>query len=83
MRRAVGAARLSILQTHPILAIELSRRRLASLSKAIGASRPAQLADALFLMIEGAYASSQTLGGRNGSAAALSSAALIRSHGNG
>jgi AcrR family transcriptional regulator len=51
------------------------RQRLANLSKAIGASRPAQLADALFLLIEGAYASSQTLGGRHGPAAALSSAA--------
>jgi AcrR family transcriptional regulator len=61
------------------------RQRLASLSKASGASRPAQLADALFLIIEGAYASSQTLGGRSGPAAALSSAAdaLIESHVNG
>lgn len=47
------------------------RRRLVGLSKAIGAPRPAQLADALFLLIEGAYASSQTLGGRNGPAATL------------
>jgi AcrR family transcriptional regulator len=45
------------------------RRRLLDLTKAIGARRPAQLADALFLLIEGAYASSQTLGGRNGPAA--------------
>ena len=47
------------------------RRRLVSLTKAIGARRPAQLADALFLLIEGAYASSQTLGGRNGPSANL------------
>lgn len=47
------------------------RRRLADLTAAIGALRPAQLADALFLLIEGAYASSQTLGGRNGPAANL------------
>lgn len=58
------------------------RRRLTSLSKAIGAPRPAQLADALFLLIEGAYASSQTLGGRNGPAATLPWAAdtLIECH---
>jgi AcrR family transcriptional regulator len=58
------------------------RRRLVGLSKAIGASRPAQLADALFLLIEGAYASSQTLGGRNGPAANLPRAAdtLIECH---
>jgi AcrR family transcriptional regulator len=58
------------------------RDRLAGLCKAIGAHRPAQLADALFLLIEGAYASSQTLGGRNGPAAALarSADALIAAH---
>jgi AcrR family transcriptional regulator len=58
------------------------RRRLVGLSKAIGASRPAQLADALFLLIEGAYASSQTMGGRRGPAANLSRAAdtLIDCH---
>ncbi len=47
------------------------RVRLVNLSKAMGARRPARLADALFLLIEGAYASSQTLGGRNGPAADL------------
>ncbi len=47
------------------------RRRLVNLTKTIGAHRPAQLADALFLLIEGAYASSQTLGGRSGPAANL------------
>ncbi len=58
------------------------RRRLVDLAKAIGAHRPAQLADALFLLIEGAYASSQTLGGRNGPAANLSWAtgALVDAH---
>ena len=58
------------------------RQRLVDLSKAIGARRPTQLADALFLLIEGAYASSQTLGGRTGPAATLSAAAdaLIESH---
>jgi AcrR family transcriptional regulator len=58
------------------------RQRLFSLSKAIDASRPGQLADALFLLIEGAYASSQTLGGRKGPAAALPWAAdaLIEGH---
>jgi hypothetical protein len=47
------------------------RRRLVNLTKAIGTRRPTQLADALFLLIEGAYASSQTLGGYNGPAANL------------
>jgi AcrR family transcriptional regulator len=58
------------------------RRRLADLTKAMGARRPAQLADALFLLIEGAYAGSQTLGGRTGPAATLSWAAdaLIDAH---
>lgn len=58
------------------------RQRLVDLSKAIGAVRPSQLADALFLLIEGAYASSQTLGGHAGPAATLPAAAdaLIDSH---
>jgi AcrR family transcriptional regulator len=58
------------------------RQRLIGLAKAMGARRPSHLADALFLLIEGAYASSQTLGGRNGPAANLSWAtdALIASH---
>ncbi len=47
------------------------RRRLVGLTKTIGAHRPTRLADALFLLIEGAYASSQTLGGRSGPAANL------------
>jgi AcrR family transcriptional regulator len=57
-------------------------RRLVGLADAIGAPRSAQLADALFLLIEGAYASSQTLGGRKGPAKALPQAAeaLVESH---
>jgi AcrR family transcriptional regulator len=58
------------------------RQRLLRLAEAMKAKRPAQLADALFLLIEGAYASSQTLGGRKGPAANLSWAveALVESH---
>ena len=58
------------------------RQRLFSLAEAMEAKRPAQLADALFLLIEGAYASSQTLGGRKGPAANLSWAAkaLVQSY---
>jgi len=58
------------------------RQRLLSLAEAVKAKRPAQLADAIFLLIEGAYASSQTLGGRKGPAANLSWAAkaLVESH---
>ena len=47
------------------------RRRLLRLAMAMGARDPAGLADALFLLIEGAYASSQTLGGPNGPAKIL------------
>jgi AcrR family transcriptional regulator len=58
------------------------RQRLLALAEAIKTKRPAQLADALFLLIEGAYASSQTLGGRKGPAASLTFAAeaLVESH---
>jgi len=58
------------------------RRRLTSFASAMGSRRPAQLADALFLLIEGAYASSQTLGGREGPAKVLqkAAAALIDGH---
>jgi AcrR family transcriptional regulator len=58
------------------------RQRLTNIAKAMGARRPTALADALFLLIEGAYASSQTLGGRQGPAASLSWAAeaLVASH---
>jgi AcrR family transcriptional regulator len=58
------------------------RRRLIALSKAMGARHPDQLADALFLLVEGAYASSQTLGGRSGPAANLlwATKAIIEHH---
>ena len=39
------------------------RRRFALLAEALGAPRPQQLADSLLLLVEGAYAISQTLGG--------------------
>ena len=57
------------------------RDRLASLVRAIGIRDAARLADALFLILDGAYASSQTLGGRNGpaKAAAWAADALIES----
>jgi AcrR family transcriptional regulator len=42
------------------------RRRFVKIAEAIGASRPKQLADGLLLLVEGAYAVSQTLGGRKG-----------------
>jgi AcrR family transcriptional regulator len=51
------------------------RKRLTGLAHTIGAARSAQLADSLFLLIEGAYASSQTLGGPSGPAKALPAAA--------
>src|SRR5579859_6159649 len=38
------------------------RRRVIKLAEALGASRPKQLADGLLLLVEGAYAISQTLG---------------------
>ncbi len=58
------------------------RRRLLSIAEAVNTKRPKELADALFLLIEGAYASSQTLGGRKGPAASLpwAAEALIESH---
>jgi AcrR family transcriptional regulator len=59
------------------------RRRLAASTKAMGARHPDRLADTLFLLVEGAYASSQTLGGRKGPAANLlwAAKALIDDHG--
>lgn len=51
------------------------RRRLLAFANAIATPNSRQLADTLFLLIEGAYASSQTLGGRKGPAAMLSVAA--------
>lgn len=51
------------------------RRRLVEWAKAMKAAQPAKLADGLLLLIDGAYASSQTLGGPTGPAAALTWAA--------
>jgi AcrR family transcriptional regulator len=51
------------------------RQRLTRLTEALGARKPTQLANSLFLLIEGAYASSQTLGGRHGPVATLAWAA--------
>jgi AcrR family transcriptional regulator len=42
------------------------RRRFTEIAQALDAHRPKQLADGLLLLVEGAYAISQTLGGRNG-----------------
>ncbi len=50
------------------------RRRLLELARALGARRPAQLADQLVLLFEGAYASAQTFGAA-GPAAAVTDAA--------
>ena len=47
------------------------RRRLLAIAEALGAARPAQLADALLLLVEGAYAASQTLPGPKGPGGAL------------
>jgi AcrR family transcriptional regulator len=42
------------------------RRRFVQIAEALGASQPKQLADGLLLLVEGAYAISQTLGGTKG-----------------
>lgn len=47
------------------------RRRLLVWAKAMKAAHPVKLADSLLLLIDGAYASSQLLGGPQGPAAAL------------
>lgn len=47
------------------------RRRLVEWIKGMKATHPSKLADALMLLIDGAYASSQILGGPKGPAAAL------------
>jgi AcrR family transcriptional regulator len=47
------------------------RRRLLQWTKAMKVSHAAKLADSLLLLIDGAYAGSQTLGGHKGPAAAL------------
>src|ERR1700722_11144358 len=51
------------------------RRSLTSIAEALGASKPKLLADGLLLLVEGAYAISQTLGGPKGPGAAISAAA--------
>ena len=59
----------------------MMRDRLTSLVEAIGVRDATRLADAIFLILDGAYASSQTLGGRDGpaKAAAWAANALIDS----
>jgi AcrR family transcriptional regulator len=47
------------------------RRRFAEIAEALGAPQPQQLADGLLLLVEGAYAISQTLGGPKGAGHAL------------
>jgi len=57
------------------------RRRLAELARAAGARRPAQLADQLVLLFEGAYTSAQTFGPAGPAAAVANAAdALIAAH---
>jgi len=58
------------------------RRRLGQIAKALGVARPKPLADGLMLLIEGAYAISQTLGGSKGPGKEIASAAaaLIKAH---
>lgn len=47
------------------------RRRFVEIADALGARQPKQLADGLLLLVEGAYAASQTLGGPTGPGNAL------------
>lgn len=47
------------------------RRRFVEIARALRAPRPKQLADGLLLLVEGAYAISQTLGGVNGPGRAI------------
>jgi AcrR family transcriptional regulator len=51
------------------------RLRLRGLAEALGAPDPEQAGDGLMLLVEGAYAASQTLGGHDGPGKALSWAA--------
>lgn len=51
------------------------RRRLTAIAEGLGAPKPKLLADGLLLLVEGAYAISQTLGGPKGPGAALAAAA--------
>jgi AcrR family transcriptional regulator len=58
------------------------RRRLAHIAAVLGVARPKQLADGLMLLVEGAYAISQTLGGPKGPGKEIASAAeaLVDTH---
>jgi AcrR family transcriptional regulator len=51
------------------------RRRFTAIAEALEAPKPKLLADSLLLLVEGAYAISQTLGGPKGPGAAISAAA--------
>jgi len=51
------------------------RRRFVQIAAALGVPKPKQLADGLLLLVEGAYAISQTLGGRKGAGNAIEWAA--------
>ena len=51
------------------------RRRLAAIAEALDLPRPKQAADGLVLLVEGAYAVSQTLGGPDGPASEIVGAA--------
>ena len=58
------------------------RRRMRELAELLGAREPRSLADGLLLLIEGTYAISQTLGGRDSPGYAVVSAAeaLVEGH---
>jgi AcrR family transcriptional regulator len=58
------------------------RRRLARIGKGLDVARPTQLADSLMLLVEGAYAISQTLGGPKGPGKRIvpAAAALVDAH---
>jgi AcrR family transcriptional regulator len=58
------------------------RRRFVGIAEALGARKPKQLADGFLLLVEGAYAISQTLGGPKGPGSTIASAAdaLIDAH---
>ena len=47
------------------------RKRLIQIAESFGPEQPAQLGDALLLLVEGAYAISQNLGGKGGPGRAL------------
>jgi hypothetical protein len=51
------------------------RRRFVGMAERLGAPRPKQLADGLLLLVEGAYAISQTLGGAKGPGIAIAATA--------